>query len=85
VPFGKWENHGWTQQFDRDGVEDVIRTFGGRRQEWRCYRYLPDGWVKATPGECADCEYFNIHATPEFGPDYAAAARAVACLRLVRE
>jgi SAM-dependent methyltransferase len=84
VPFGKRENHGWTQQFDRRGVQELVRAFGGEVAEWRCYRYLPDGWVTATPDECSGCEYFNIHATPEFGPDWAAAARAVACLRLVR-
>lgn len=85
VPFGKLENHGWTQQFDRVGVEDIVKTFGGRLVEWRCYRYLPGGWRLATVEECADCEYFNIHATPQYGPDFAAAARAVACLRLVRQ
>jgi hypothetical protein len=84
VPFGKWQNHGWTLQFDHQGVQRIINAFGGALAEWRCYRYLPDGWVTATPEECSGCEYFNIHATPEFGPDWAAAARAVACLRLVR-
>jgi SAM-dependent methyltransferase len=84
VPFGKWQNHGWTLQFDEGGVRQIIRAFGGALQDWCCYRYLPEGWVAATPKECSDCEYFNIHATPDFGPDWAAAARAVACLRLVR-
>jgi hypothetical protein len=85
VPFGKWQNHGWTLQFDSRGVQQIIRSFGGTLQEWHWYRYLPEGWVTATPEECAGCEYFNIHATAAFGPDCAAAARAVACLCLVRE
>lgn len=84
VPFGKRESHAWTQ-FDRAGLEEVLKVFGGRLAEWRCYRYLPGGWRVATVEECAGCEYFNIHATPDFGPDYAAGARAVACLRVVRE
>ncbi|MBI1915719.1 MAG: class I SAM-dependent methyltransferase [Planctomycetes bacterium] len=82
VPFGKHQNHGWTQQFDRQGVQDIIDTFGGRVESLTFYRYRPDGWVMATAEECADCNYFNIHATPQFDPDHAAAARAVACLRL---
>src|SRR5262245_16242116 len=84
VPFGKHENHGWTQQFDRRGVQDIIDAFGGRVESLTFYRYRPDGWVTATAEECAGCAYFNVHATPQIDPDGAAAARAVACLRLVR-
>jgi hypothetical protein len=85
VPFGKHENHGWTQQFDRAGVDDICAAFGGRVETTQFYRYRPDGWATATAEECAACAYFNIHATPQFDADHAAAARAVACLRLVRE
>jgi len=85
VPFGLHENHGWTQQFDRAGVDDIIQTFGGRLESLDFFRYRSDGWAKATAQECADCRYFNIHAGRGFDADHAAAARAVACLRLVRE
>jgi len=84
VPFGRRMNLGWAQQFDRTGIDDIVRTFGGRLEEARYYRYRPDGWVLATAEECADCEYFDIHSATEHAADFAAAARAVACLRLVR-
>jgi SAM-dependent methyltransferase len=84
VPFGKRENHGWQQQFDRRGVDDIVGAFGGGLEEARYYRYLPAGWVLASATECADCEYFNVHARTGFDADNAAAARAVACLRLRR-
>lgn len=85
VPFGVRENHGWTQQFDRAGVQAIIDAFAGRVESWQCFRYLPDGWTKATIEECANCKYFNFHATGRVEADGAIAARAVACLRLIRE
>ncbi len=84
VPFGRREDYGWAQQFDRKAVEDIIATFGGRIEEFSVFKYLPDGWVRSTPEDCADCRYFDIHASGHLDPDFAAAARAVACLRLTR-
>lgn len=82
VPFGRYENHGWFQQFDADHVQRAIDAFGGSVADEAYYRYLPDGWQAATPLECAELEYFNVHAANGFDPDYAAAARAVVCLNL---
>lgn len=82
VPFGKYEDHGWFQQFNRDGIKEIIQTFGGSVCSENYYCYNKNGWQIATPDECAGAQYFNIHARKEFDPDYAAAARAVACLEL---
>lgn len=82
VPFGKYEDHGWFQQFNQDGIKDIIQTFGGSVRSETYYRYNENGWHIAMPDECAGAQYFNIHARKEFDPDYAAAARAVACLEL---
>lgn len=84
VAFGKAEHHGWIQQFDRSGIEAIVESFGGRLAEWHCYRYYPGGWRTATVQECADCSYVNRRTATDYRPDYAAAARAVACLRLIR-
>ncbi len=84
VPFGQRESHGWLQQFDRAGIEDIVHTFQGQVEDRRFYRYLPSGWVLAPAEECAACEYFNIHVRRRIDADRAAAARAVACLRLRR-
>jgi SAM-dependent methyltransferase len=82
VPFGKAENHGWLQQFDLAGVERIIDAFDGRVDRRQFYRYLPAGWIRADAGECAASEYFNVHTQQHANADNAAAARAVACLRL---
>ena len=84
VPYGRYEDHGWLQQFDAERVADVIDTFAPRTSQITYYRYLPDGWHLSTAAECADCRYFNIHTTRQHDPDYAAAARAVACIEATR-
>lgn len=84
VPYGKYQNCGWMQQFDRERLEDALAVFDGKVEEQAFYRYTSDGWILSNAAECAECEYFDFYARPKFDPDYAAAARAVACLKLSR-
>ena len=69
---------------DAARITDVIDCFAPRTSQITYYRYLPDGWHLSTAADCADCRYFNIHATRQHDPDYAAAARAVACIEATR-
>lgn len=80
VPFGRRENHGWLQQFDAPALAAVIAAFPGELTGTTYYRYRKTGWQSASAAECADAEYYNIHARKDFDSDLAAAARAVACL-----
>jgi hypothetical protein len=82
VPFGRYEDHGWLQQFDSSGIQKIASIFNDKIRSQTYYRYHQNGWQIATPDECAESEYFNIHAVKDFDSDYAAAARAVACLEL---
>jgi len=82
VPYGKHKNFGWYQQFDQELLDDAIRVFDGIVRDRAYYRYTPEGWVLSSSNECANCEYFDIRTQPNYDPDYAAAARAVACLQL---
>ena len=84
VPYGRYQNCGWLQQFDRELLDDAIRAFDGTLLDQAFYRYTPGGWVLADAVDCVDCEYYDIHAQPNHDPDYAAAARAVACIQLIR-
>jgi SAM-dependent methyltransferase len=84
VPYGKYEQHGWLQQFDLGMVEDVISAFGGHLEELTFFRYTVDGWQLATMAECSTAQYYDIHRQKKYEPDYAAAARAVACITLVK-
>jgi SAM-dependent methyltransferase len=84
APYGRREDHGWLQQFDAAGVEAIKNGFAGDVAAETYYRYSAEGWQAAKPAECAELRYFNIHATPNFDPDFAAAARGVACLEFVK-
>ena len=82
VPFGRYENLGWMQQFDSNLLEQAIETFGGRVLAKTFYRYSDAGWQIARAEECAECAYFDIQRAPTLDSDRAAAARAVACVEL---
>jgi SAM-dependent methyltransferase len=83
VPFGRYENHGWLQQFDADGIREVIAAFNPSALDVTCFRYNTTGWQVADMEGCGDCGYFDVHRMP-LAPDGAAAARAVVCLDLTR-
>jgi SAM-dependent methyltransferase len=82
VPFGRYEDHGWLQQFDSARLDEIVAHFAPSTSDVTAYRYANDGWQIATLDECADCRYFDVHAA-RTSSDGAAAARAVACLELV--
>jgi SAM-dependent methyltransferase len=87
VPFGKYQNWGFFQQFDAELLEHAARRFGAARRDERFYRYSERGWQLVGREECADCRYSEYLLSlwiPGFPPrrpelDRASAARAVAC------
>ena len=84
VPFGRYENIGWLQQFDQQKIETVLEVFGGAASNVVYYRYFADGWQVTDAETCADCSYFDIHSRTDYEPDYVAAARAVACIEMMK-
>lgn len=82
VPYGREQNLEWQQQFNAEQLETVIEAFGGTVVELTFFRYTADGWQRSSQEDCRDCEYYDIHTGKPFDPDYAAAARAVACVLL---
>jgi SAM-dependent methyltransferase len=85
VPFGLKQNFGWMQQFDAAGLTDIVAAFGSEPIDTTFFQYLPQGWIISDREACSQCEYYNIHSTPEPPSDRAAAARAVACLEFVSD
>lgn len=89
-PFGKYENHGFFQQFDAPLMDLLIDEFAPVHFNETFFRYDPDGWKLSDRDACSQCEYFNVHkskyfdatSTIEYPFDYAAGVRAVACLEL---
>lgn len=92
LPYGKYCNFGTFQQFDAGLVQQTIDVFEPGRVEQTYFRYTADGWNLSNAQICADAEYVNwVMLPPEKRPasfpdhpDRAAAARAVACLLLVK-
>ena len=94
VPFGAYCHYGWFQQFTRSLLSRAIDAFGSAAECIETfYRYTPGGWRRATAEECADCEYVRSYKGPPsqwtrpipLEPDGAVAARAVACVRIVKQ
>jgi len=91
-PFGRYENHGWFQQFDSALVDTLVNAFAPTRFHEAIYQYHPDGWQISNREACKDCEFFDVHtskysdpnSTIEYPADYPAGERAVACLELVK-
>ena len=91
-PFGRYENHGWFQQFDAALVDTLLSAYEPSRHHESIYQYHPDGWQLSNREACKECEFFDVHtskysdpnSTIEYPPDYPAGERAVACLELIK-
>jgi len=92
VPFGRFTDFGWYQQFDAALLDRVIAAFAPAKVDETFFRYADGGWQVSDRDSCADCEGFNIHDTKHFNPrssrdydpDFAAASRGIAALVLTK-
>ena len=84
-PYGKFENHGFFQQFDDEMVAiitDLMKNSG--KYELFFFKYLPDGWIFANQEECNDSESFNPHTQIGKKDDFAAHSRAICCVKFIQ-
>lgn len=93
VPFGVHEDLGTQQVFDQRLLMRAIDAFGPATDvRTATFRYTAPGWQTAPADECANCRYEPwIMLRPDQRPakfpasdDGAAAARAVACVAIVK-
>lgn len=92
VPFGPYKNFGSFQMFDKVLIDKVVASFAPSTVEETYFRYTAQGWILSDARACADAEYVPwIMQSPRerptqypVQPDNAAAARAAACLRMVK-
>jgi hypothetical protein len=84
IPYGQRQNFGWFEQFDHAKLDQAIRVFGGTICDQAFYKYDLNGWQIADAAACAEQEYSPSAWCQADEPDYAVAARAVACLHLMR-
>jgi SAM-dependent methyltransferase len=91
VPFGRYQHHDTFQQFD---AAMVVRMVDASAVDAEFFRYDADGWQPARESECVGLAFSDGILSVWRGdrrvdelvtpPDHAAAARAVACLRMVK-
>jgi SAM-dependent methyltransferase len=90
VPFGRYTDFGWYQQFDGKLLDRLVEAFAPIRVKETYFKYANGGWQVSSRAACADCEGFDIHATRykdprserDYDPDLAAASRGIAALEL---
>lgn len=83
VPFGRRGIHGWYQIFDQPLVNKIIETFRPSTFHIEYFGYNSEGWKRSDPASLENAEFFDIHKDKSFDTDFAAAARGVACIKLV--
>jgi SAM-dependent methyltransferase len=83
VPFGRRGVHGWYQVFDEELVSHIVDAFGPTHCTADYFGYAAGGWSRVQAKEIADAPFYDVHEGKPPGPDGAAGARGVACLRLV--
>lgn len=82
VPYGKACKRGWFQVFDSHMVQLVLDDFQPTTWELQYFGYFPNGWRAVEPAELANATCFDRFQDKTLEPDFAAAARGLACMQL---
>jgi len=84
-PFGKFENHGFFQQFDDEMVNRMLSIFETTGLfETYYYRYKKNGWIYSNLNECKNSISYNPHTGIGKGTDNAAHSRAICCIEFIK-
>jgi len=84
-PYGKFENHGFFQQFDREMLQRMTdRLSVNAKSELTFFKYLPDGWIISNQKDCDDAVSYNPHTGLGKGTDGAAHSRCICCIRYIK-
>jgi SAM-dependent methyltransferase len=83
-PFGKYENHGFFQQFDNEMVEKLMEVLRNGKVETYFFLYTQGGWRYSTLEECYDSISYNPHTGVGKGNDGAAHSRSICCIRFTK-
>jgi len=84
-PYGKFENHGFFQQFDREMVqkiEDAILIKGSFKKYF--VKHAISGWQFSCQKDCDDAISYNPHTGIGKGADNAAHSRAICLIEIIK-
>jgi SAM-dependent methyltransferase len=83
VPYGRREICDWYQVFDASLLQEVVKAFGPTEAHIEYFGYSIVGWQRATADHLEGAVFQDASKSTCSAPDKAAAARGVACLRLM--
>lgn len=85
-PYGKFENHGFFQQFDKEMLDKILDEFENKgTYKLTFFRYLPEGWTFCSQEDCKDIESFNPHTGRGKKDDGAAHCRSICCIKFSKQ
>lgn len=85
-PYGKFENHGFFQQFDEEMVSKILEKLTPAGKSSIDYiQYSANGWNFSDADSCKNSESFNPHTGQGKGTDNAAHCRAVCCIEFIKK
>ncbi|NMH86359.1 methyltransferase domain-containing protein [Flavivirga algicola] len=85
-PFGKFENHGFFQQFDEEMLNKILELFqniGTYKLDF--FHYKKQGWEFAKQAELVDVVSYNPHTGKGKHEDGAAHCRSVVCIHFIKK
>jgi SAM-dependent methyltransferase len=85
VPYGRYEYHGFFQQFDSNMIREaknVFEKFG--THELSFFKYDKEGWSRSNQIDCDNCISFNPHTGSGDLNDGAAHSRSICCIEFVK-
>jgi hypothetical protein len=84
-PFGKYEYHGFFQQFDREMLDKLLTLFTNKGTTGVDYfKYEKEGWRFAEQNELHVSESYNPHTGKGKYEDGAAHSRSIACIEFIK-
>jgi hypothetical protein len=84
-PFGKFENHGFFQQFDSEMVNRILQHFNSHgTSSVNYYLYANNAWNFSNENDAKDAESYNPHTGIGKKDDFAAHSRAICCIKFLK-
>lgn len=84
-PFGKFENHGFFQQFDSEMVNRILQKMNSNGTSGtNYYLYAGNAWNFSNEYEAKDAESYNPHTGIGKKNDFAAHSRAICCIKFLK-
>lgn len=84
-PYGKFEDHGFFQQFDREMLGLVYDAMARSGKFWTDFiLYRKEGWQFASAEDCDKAESFNPHTGRGKGDDGAAHCRCICGIEFIK-